>query len=106
MKAVPAGPGSADKGCWLSLVDHFVGECQQSRWHDDTQRLCGFDHQTTPSTPRAALLSTGSPARVVGMDLVVRRRAEAVLRELRTEIAKACLEMADKRDEPPLHALD
>ena len=44
----------------------------------------------------------GWPARVAGTDLVVRRRAEAVLRELRTEIAKACLEMADKCGEPPL----
>ena len=45
---------------------------------------------------------SGWPARVAGADLVVRRRAEAVLRELRTEIAKACLEMADKCGEPPL----
>ena len=39
---------------------------------------------------------SGWPARVAGADLVVVRRAEAVLRELRTEIANACLEMADK----------
>ena len=45
---------------------------------------------------------SGWPARVAGMDLVVRRRAEAVLRKLRTEIAKACLEMANKCGEPPL----
>ena len=38
----------------------------------------------------------GWPARVAGADLVLRRRAEAVLRELRTEIAEACTEMADK----------
>jgi|GEM_PF-3352157 hypothetical protein len=44
----------------------------------------------------------GWPARVAGHDLGLRRRAEAVLRELRTEIANACLEMADKCDEPPL----
>jgi hypothetical protein len=44
---------------------------------------------------------SGWPARVAGADLVVRRRAEAVLRELRTEMANACLEMADKCGEPP-----
>jgi hypothetical protein len=44
----------------------------------------------------------GWPARVAGSDLVVRRKAEAVLRELRTEIANASLEMADKCSEPPL----
>jgi len=36
------------------------------------------------------------PARVAGRDLGLRRRAEAVLRELRTELANACLEMAAK----------
>jgi hypothetical protein len=45
---------------------------------------------------------SGWPARVAGTDLVVRRRAEAVLRELRTDIANACLEMADKSGELPL----
>ena len=45
---------------------------------------------------------SGWPARVAGTDLVVRRKAEAVLHELRTEIAKACLEMADKCGGPPL----
>jgi hypothetical protein len=38
----------------------------------------------------------GWPARVAGTDLVVRRRAEAILFELRTEIANACQAMADK----------
>ena len=36
---------------------------------------------------------SGWPARVAGTDLVVRRRAEAVLRELRNEIATLCLKM-------------
>src|SRR5436190_9638675 len=48
----------------------------------------------------------GWPARVAGADLVVRRRAEAVLRELRTEIANVCLQMADKCGEPPLSEQD
>ena len=43
----------------------------------------------------------GWPARVAGHDLGLRRRAEAVPRELRTETANACLEMADKCGEPP-----
>ena len=43
----------------------------------------------------------GWPARVAGHDLGLRRRAEAVLRELRTDIANACLEMVDKCGEPP-----
>ena len=45
----------------------------------------------------------GWPARVAGTDLVVRRRAEAVLLELRTEMANACLEMAAKCGEPPVN---
>jgi hypothetical protein len=44
----------------------------------------------------------GWPARVGGADLGVRRRAEAVLRELRTEIAEAATKLADECGEPPL----
>jgi hypothetical protein len=35
-------------------------------------------------------------------DLVVRRSIERVVFEVRTEMAKVCQEMADKRGEPPL----
>ncbi len=42
----------------------------------------------------------GWPARVGGADLGVRRKAEAVLREMRTEIAETCLRLADERGEP------
>jgi hypothetical protein len=42
----------------------------------------------------------GWPARIGGTDLDVRRRAEAVLRELRTEIAETCLRLADECNEP------
>ena len=42
----------------------------------------------------------GWPARVAGTDLVVRRRAEAVLRELRTEIAEAASKLADQHGWP------
>jgi hypothetical protein len=45
---------------------------------------------------------SGWPARIAGADLALRRRAEAVLRELRTEIAEACTKMADQSGEPPL----
>jgi hypothetical protein len=44
----------------------------------------------------------GLPARVGGADLVARRKAEAVVLELRREIAAACNAMADQRGEPPL----
>ena len=38
----------------------------------------------------------GWPARIAGADLGLRRRAEAVLRELRTEIAEACTKAGHK----------
>ena len=44
----------------------------------------------------------GWPARVAGNDMGVRRRADLVLRELRTEIAHACEALANARGEPPL----
>ena len=46
------------------------------------------------------------PARIAGRDLALRRRADAVLRELRTEIAEACTKMADEANEPPLDQQD
>jgi hypothetical protein len=45
---------------------------------------------------------SGWPARIAGQDLGLRRRAEAVLRELRTEIAEAATKLADESGEPPL----
>ena len=42
----------------------------------------------------------GWPARIAGADFGLRRRAEAVLRELRTEIAEACTKLADEQGEP------
>ena len=41
----------------------------------------------------------GWPARIGGTNLDVRRRAETVPRELRTEIAKTCLRLADESGE-------
>ena len=48
----------------------------------------------------------GRPARIAGADLGLRRRAEAVLHELRTEIAEACTKMAHEANEPPLDQQD
>lgn len=46
------------------------------------------------------LMKLGSlPARVAGTDLGMRRKAEAVVFELRTEIADVCRQRADKCDE-------
>ena len=42
----------------------------------------------------------GWPARVGGADLGLRRKAETVLHELRTEIAETCLRLAEERGEP------
>jgi hypothetical protein len=39
-------------------------------------------------------------------DLAIRRSIERVVFEVRTEIAKVCLEMADKCGEPPLDEQD
>ena len=44
----------------------------------------------------------GWPARIAGADLGLRRRAEAVLHELCTEIAEAASKLGDERGEPPL----
>jgi hypothetical protein len=44
----------------------------------------------------------GWPARIADADLGLRRRAEAVLRELRTEIAEAATKLTNDADEPPL----
>jgi hypothetical protein len=42
----------------------------------------------------------GLQARVAGADLGARRKAEAVIFELRREIAEACNKMGDERGEP------
>ena len=43
---------------------------------------------------------SGWPPRIAGNDLVLRRKAEALLFELRVEIARACEAEADRRGEP------
>jgi hypothetical protein len=42
------------------------------------------------------------PARIAGPNLELRRRAEALLIELRRDIANACDRLGDERGEPPL----
>ena len=49
---------------------------------------------------------SGWPARIAGQDLGLRRKAEAVLRELRVEIAEAATKLADEGNEPPLNEQD
>jgi hypothetical protein len=44
----------------------------------------------------------GWPARIAGQDLGLRRKVEAVVRELRVELAVACTKMADEANEPAL----
>ena len=48
----------------------------------------------------------GWPARIAGADLDLRRRAEAVLRKLRTEISEAASKLADEANEPLLDEQD
>ena len=52
----------------------------------------------TPGQPVTSLNGIDAPRG----DLAVRRSIERVVFEVRTEIAKVCLEMADKCGEPPL----
>jgi len=61
------------------------------------------DHEAAIDQMAGVVLTAlgGWPARVGGADLGVRRRAEAVLRELRTEIAETCLRLANERGELP-----
>jgi hypothetical protein len=44
----------------------------------------------------------GWPARIAGHDLGLRRRAEALVCELRTEMSKAATKLADESGEPAL----
>jgi hypothetical protein len=78
-------------------------EMLQLRLMEKKRELVRRDEHEAMIDEMAGLVLTklgGWPARVAGTDLVVRRRAEAVLHELRTEIARACAEMADKNGEP------
>lgn len=84
-------------------------EMLQLRLMEKKRKLVPRDVYESMIDEMAGLVLTklsGWPARVAGTDLVVRRKAEAVLRELRTEIANTCLEMADKCGEPPLSEQD
>jgi hypothetical protein len=80
-------------------------EMLQLRLMQARRELVSRDAHEAMIDQMAGLLLTklgGWPARVGGADFGVRRRAEAVLRELRTEIAEACTKMADEASEPPL----
>jgi hypothetical protein len=83
---------AAAKAQWLKL--RIAKESRQlmpvSEHNDFVDSLAGI-----------LLTKLGSlPARVAGADLGARRKAEAVVIEIRREIAKACIEKADQCGEP------
>ena len=92
-------------------ADHVKAKTEmlQLRLMEKQRELVRRDAHEAMIDQMAGLVLTklgGWPARVAGADLVVRRRAEAVLRELRTEIAEACTKLADEQGEPPLDEQD
>src|SRR4051794_33216605 len=73
-------------------------EMLQLRLMQARRELVSREAHETMIDDMAGLVLTklsGWPARIAGADLVLRRRAEAMLRELRTDIAEACLERAE-----------
>jgi hypothetical protein len=66
------------------------------------QLMLVSDHEAAIDQMAGVVLTAlgGWPARVGGADLGLRRKAEAVLRELRTEIAETCQRLANERGEP------
>ena len=78
----------------------------QIRIEEKRRTLVRRDEHEAMIDAMAGLVLTklgGWPERIAGSDLGLRRRAEAVLRELRTEIAEACTKLADECGEPPLN---
>jgi hypothetical protein len=78
-------------------------ELLQLRLAEKKRELVRRDAHEAMIDQMAGLVLTelgGWPARVAGADLVVRRKAEAVLRELRAEIAEAAPKLADEANEP------
>ena len=75
----------------------------QVRLMEKRRELVRRDEHEAMIDQMAGLVLTklgGWPARIAGQDLGLRRRAEAVLQELRTEIAEACTKLADEQGEP------
>ncbi len=80
-------------------------ELLQMRIEEKKRTLMWRDAHEVMIDQMAGLVLTklgGWPARIAGADLGLRRRAEAMLHELRIEIAEACQQMADKCGAPPL----
>ena len=80
-------------------------EMLQLRLMQARRELVNRDAHEAMIDQMAGLILTklgGWPARIAGSDLGLRRRAEAMLRELRTDIAEACTKLADEQDDPPL----
>jgi hypothetical protein len=78
-------------------------ELLQSRIAEKQRTLVRCDAHEATIDQMAGLVLTNSAAglRIAGQDLGLRRRAEAVLHELRVEISEACTKMADEANEPP-----
>ena len=80
-------------------------EMLQMRLMEKRRELVRRDAHEAMIDQMAGLVLTklsGWPARIAGADLGLRRRAEAVLHELRAEIAEAASKLADEANEPPL----
>lgn len=92
-----------------TLHDEAKTQLLRIRIEEKQRTLVRRDQHEAMLDKLAGLMLThlGSwPARVAGRDLVLRRRAEALLREIRTEIAEACTILADEAGEPPLDQQD
>jgi hypothetical protein len=75
-------------------------EMLQLRLMQARRELVSREAHETMIDDMAGLVLTklsGWDARIAGADLGLRRRAEAMLRELRTDIAEACTKLADDR---------
>ena len=98
----------------FSLSDPFVREAARSRSastsssHSSTvkrKELVRRDAHDAMIERMAGLVLTiigGWPARIAGTDLGLRRKAEALVFEMRKEMAEAAIKLADEQGEPPL----
>ena len=80
-------------------------EMLQLRLMEKRRELVRRDEHEAMIDQMAGLVLTklgGWPARIAGQDLGLRWKAEAVLRELRTEMSEAAIKLVDEQGEPPL----
>ena len=86
-------------------ADHLKAKTEmlQLRLMEKRRELVRRDEHEAMIDQMAGLVLTklgGWPARSAGQDLGLRRRAENLLRELRTEMAEASTKLADEQGEP------